>query len=225
MLLNPDNSSADPHRDCRVVRAGCNVEDARAAAIMIHGRGANAESILDLVPHLDVDDVAYAAPQALLNTWYPNSFLAPLRTNQPYLTSALSLIRRIHNTLLRDGIPDDHIFIIGFSQGACLGLEYVARQGKPLGGAVALSGALIGLRDRPGETPLDKEFDYSGDLDNTPVFIGCSDIDPHVPVQRINQSEEAFNRLEANVEVRIYPGMGHTVNRDELAILRSMLSE
>lgn len=197
---------------------------ARAAAIMIHGRGATAESILDLVPHLGHDDITYVAPQASGNTWYPNSFLAPLSANSPFLKSALRRIELVHKTLIDSGFADSDVYIVGFSQGACLGLEYAARNGNPIGGVIAFSGGLIGNKDLKGPPPGDKSFDYPGSLDATPVFIGCSDNDPHVPQQRIDQSEDVFRQLNANTEVRIYPGMGHTVNNDELSIAKSILA-
>ena len=175
-------------------------------AIFIHGRGASAEDILGLAPELGTDDVAYLAPQAAGHTWYPYSFLSPIPQNEPGITSALGVVARLVEST---GLGAERVVILGFSQGACLALEFAARNPRRYAAVVALSGGLIG----PPGTPRD----YLGSMENTPVFIGCSDIDAHIPVERIRESAEVFRRMEAVVDERIYPGMGHTINEDELS--------
>jgi predicted esterase len=183
--------------------------------IMIHGRGATAESILTLAGELRLDDVAWIAPQAADNTWYPFSFLAPLQQNEPGLSSAIDVIAALIAQLARDGVGADRIALLGFSQGACLSLEFAARHAQRYAGVFALSGGLIG----PPATPRN----YAGSFDGTPVFLGCSDVDAHIPVERVHESADVFRGLGANVDERIYPGMGHTVNADEIAAVRALM--
>jgi predicted esterase len=205
----------DPHADQPVMRAGPPPESARATLILVHGRGASAESILSLYPVLGIDDLAAVAPQAAGNTWYPHSFLAPLEANQPYLDSALGRIESLVADLLSRGVASDRIAILGFSQGACLATEFVARHPRRYAAVMGLTGGLIG----PPGTPRD----YPGSLAGTPVFLGTSDPDPHVPFERVRETEATLTRMGATVEVRRYPGMPHTINQDELDACRTLL--
>jgi phospholipase/carboxylesterase len=183
--------------------------------IMVHGRGADAESILSLTPDLAVDDVAYFAPQAANNTWYPYRFLAPIDSNEPWLSSALQAIDDVAAQVTTVFAPARIVFL-GFSQGACLAAEYVARHARRYAGLAVLSGGLIG----PDETPRD----YAGTLAGTPVFIGCSDIDPHIPLARVRTTTQVLRQLGGAVTERIYPGMDHTVCPDEIDHVRKMLA-
>lgn len=217
--------ASDPHADAPLYASGAPLEDARAAVVMIHGRGASAESILGLAAEFAQPDVAYVAPQAAGSTWYPYSFLAPLDRNEPWLTSALRLIGTLVAHLEGQGIPADRIVLCGFSQGACLASEFAARTPRRYGGVVALSGGLIGNEQLTAvDPPADKVFAYDGDLAGTPAFFGCSDVDAHIPLQRVEHSAETFADLGADVTKRIYPGMGHTVNDDEIQFVRSLLA-
>ena len=205
-----------PHQGQPLLVAGEPLESARAAMIMVHGRGATAHDILFLTADLHQPGFAYLAPQAAGNTWYPNSFLAPIPSNEPGLSSGLAVIASILEQLAVANISAERTIILGFSQGACLSLEYVARNARRYGGVVGLSGGLIG----PDGTPRD----YPGSLAGTPVFLGCSDVDPHVPKERVQQSAEVLQRLGGNVTARLYPSMGHTVNRDELRFVQTMMA-
>lgn len=182
--------------------------------ILVHGRGATPESILTLADELPNDlGFAFVAPGASESTahprsWYPNSFLAPINSNEPGLSSGLAKIAAAVSKLGENGIGPENIVLLGFSQGACLASEFAARHARRWGGVAALTGGLVGDRDTPR--------DYAGTFHGTPVFLGCSDRDPHVPVWRVDESEEVLKRMGANVEKRIYPGMAHTVVRDEL---------
>lgn len=183
--------------------------------IMVHGRGATAESILSLAQALGVDGFAFLAPQASGNTWYPNSFLSPIAGNEPGITSGLAAIGHAITLIAAAGITSDRTMLLGFSQGACLSLEYAARNALRYGGIACLSGGLIG----PDETPRD----YPGDFAGTPAFLGCSDVDSHVPAKRVIESAEVLERMGARVARRLYPGMGHLVNEDEIAAVRAMM--
>lgn len=205
----------DPHASQPVLTAGPSPQDAGAALILIHGRGASAQSILSLYEALDLPTLAALAPQAAGNTWYPLSFLAPLESNQPYLDSALRRIESLVNQLLGRGLTSDRIAVLGFSQGACLASEFAARYPRRYGALMALTGGLIG----PPGTPRD----YRGSLDGTPVFLGSSDPDPHVPFERVRETESVLARMGARVEVRRYPGMPHTINEEELDACRELL--
>ncbi|HSM56400.1 MAG TPA: dienelactone hydrolase family protein [Candidatus Sulfomarinibacteraceae bacterium] len=205
------------HQTQPVRTAGVALDDARAAMILVHGRGATADSILTLTQELDRPHFAYLAPQAAYNTWYPQSFLAPLEQNEPYLSSALATLDNLVQRVADEGIPHNHLILLGFSQGACLASEYVARNARRYGGLAALSGGLIGA---PGASR-----DYDGSLQGTPVFLGCSDVDPHIPRERVDETEQVLSELQAEVTKRIYRGMGHTVNQDEIEFVRSMMDE
>jgi len=204
-----------PHRGQPVHVWGEPLESARAAMVMVHGRGATAESILSLAPEIHTPGFAYLAPQAGGNTWYPNSFLSPIPSNEPYLSSALAAIDEVMERINATGIPDDHTMLLGFSQGACLTLEYVARNAKRYGGVAGLSGGLIG----PDGTPRD----YPGSLDGTPIFLGCSDVDFHIPKTRVQHTTQVLTKLGGRVTERLYPNMGHTINEDEIAFVRDMM--
>jgi len=204
------------HRGQPVLAAGRPLADAGAAMVLVHGRGGSAEDILGFAADLDRPELAYLAPQAAGHSWYPYSFLAPLEQNEPGLSSALDQLGALVAHLEHAGIPAERIVLLGFSQGACLSLEFAARNARRYGGVVALSGGLIG----PPGTPRD----YPGGLNGTPVFLGCSDRDPHIPKDRVDESAKVFERMGAAVTERIYPGMGHTVNEDELDFVRGLLA-
>lgn len=201
----------------RVLAAGRPLGEATAAVILVHGRGATAEDILGLGRELGRPDLACLAPQAEGYSWYPYSFLAPLERNEPGLSSGLSLIGHLVARLEGEGIAPERTVLLGFSQGACLTLEYAARNARRYGGLVGLSGGLIG----PPGTPRE----YQGSFDGTPVFLGCSDRDPHIPLARVKETTQVLSRMGAEVAERIYPGMGHTVVEDELERVRSLLSQ
>lgn len=206
-----------PHQNQPVIQTGAKLDDARAVMILIHGRGATAEDILSLSTEFDFDGVAYLAPQAKDNTWYPFSFLNPIEMNELGITSGLALIDSMVDMLLQKGFTGEQIYLLGFSQGACLSLEYVARNPKMFGGVFGLSGGLIG----PKGTPRN----YEGNLLGTDIFLGCSDVDPHIPLERIDETEEVFRNLGANVTKRIYKEMAHTINQDEIDIVTALMKE
>jgi len=198
------------------MRRGPQPAKARLAMILVHGRGGSATNMLDLAREFRTEDVAYLAPHAAGNTWYPYSFLAPMERNEPGISSGLRVLGGLVDSLSTQGMPADRVGLLGFSQGACLSLEFAAQHARRYAGVVGLSGGLIG----PPETTRN----YSGSLDGTPVFLGCSDIDPHIPLERVHESARVFEKLVARVDERIYPGMGHTINEDELAWIRELLS-
>lgn len=200
----------------KVVRAGRPLSEAEAAVVMVHGRGATAESILTLAEEVGQPELAYVAPQAPGFTWYPYSFLAPIERNEPHLSNALRTLEEVLAELAAAGIPPERTVLLGFSQGACLTLEFAARHAQRYAGVVALSGGLIGPPGTPRDDP--------GTFDGTPVFLGCSDRDPHVPEERVHESAEVFRRMGARVTERIYPGLGHTVNQDELSWVADLLA-
>ncbi len=204
-----------PHQGQPVLSAGAPLNAARAAMVLVHGRGADAHDILTLADDLAQGNFAYLAPQAAGNTWYPYSFLAPMSQNEPGLSSGLQAIADVLARIAAAGIPPERTILAGFSQGACLTLEYVARHARRYGGIAGMSGGLIG----PDDTPRD----YPGSLGGTPVFLGCSDIDPHIPKARVEQTAEIFRRMGASVTMRLYARMGHTVNEDEIQAVRTMM--
>ena len=205
----------DPHAGQPVIRRGPASAQARLAVILVHGRGDSAAGILNLADELDVADVTWISPQAAGHTWYPYSFLSPTARNEPGLSSGLKVIGDLVETLAGEGIPPDRLVLMGFSQGACLSQEFAARHARRYHAIIGLSGGLIG----PPGTPRD----YLGSFDGTPVFLGCSDIDPHIPVERVHESAEVFRTMGAAVDARIYPRMGHTVNHDEVDAVRALL--
>lgn len=205
----------DLHESTPIHIQGESLDDASAAMIMIHGRGGGPQSILSLINHVGQDSLAYLAPEAANWTWYPQRFIAPRQQNEPYLTSALGKVGSVVQQLEDARIPPEKIMLLGFSQGACLALEYAARNPRRYGAVVALSGGLIGAAD---------ELEgYNGTLENTPVFLGCSDVDFHIPLERVHESTDIIARLGASVEERIYSGMGHTINQDEVDYVRGMI--
>jgi predicted esterase len=183
--------------------------------LMVHGRGATAEDILTLTDQFKQPGFAYLAPQAAENTWYPNRFLAPLETNEPWLSSALAFVGSVLAEIVKAGIPHERVVLLGFSQGACLALEFAARNARRYGGLVGFSGALIG----PDDTPRN----YTASLAGTPVFLGCSDVDFHVPKERVDQTAEALRKLGGHVTERLYPNLDHSVNQDEIDFVRDMM--
>jgi phospholipase/carboxylesterase len=212
----PSTGTMDQHLGQPLVLAGEPPGSARAAMIMLHGRGATAQDILTLTADLHCPGFIYLAPHAAGNTWYPNSFLAPIASNEPDLSSGLAVITSLLDQLAQVGIPAERTILLGFSQGACLSLEYTARNARRYGGVVGLSGGLIG----PDGTPRD----YPGSLAGTPVFLGCSDMDPYIPKERVEQATEALRLLGGNVTMQLYPHMDHTVNQDELHFVQGMMA-
>jgi len=210
------SNSQDPHAGQPVLRAGSPLADARLVAIMIHGRGASAENILQLAREFHASDIAYLAPQAAGSTWYPYSFLSPIEQNEPGISSGLRVIESLIDDVTRQGSQPERIVLMGFSQGACLSLEFAARHPRQYAAIVGFSGGVIG----PPGTPRD----YAGTFDRTPVFLGCSDVDPHIPLERVHETAAVFRRMGASVDERIYPGMGHTVANDELEAVDALLS-
>lgn len=198
-----------------VLRAGAPLGAARAAMVLVHGRGASAEDILGLADAFEAKDMAYLAPQARSGSWYPRSFMAPIAENEPYLGDALRTLSEVVAEVERQGAPSEKIVLLGFSQGACLALEFAARNARRFGGVVALSGGLIG----PAGTPRN----YAGSLAGTPVFLGCSDVDFHIPLKRVHESTEVLKRLGGDVTEVIYPGMGHTIVQDEVEHVKTIL--
>jgi phospholipase/carboxylesterase len=191
------------------ITAGRKITEAKKALIMIHGRGGSAEDILSLAEHFPVEEYALIAPQATGNTWYPYSFMAPLKENEASLSSALSVLNEIVEDIVAQGISKDHIYFLGFSQGACLTLEFVTRNATKYGGVVAFTGGLIGDK-------IYKDH-YAGDFAGTPVFIGTSNPDPHVPVERVYATTNILKDMHADVLEKIYNNMGHTINHDEIS--------
>src|SRR3984893_7010177 len=203
-----------PHQGQPVLTAGEPLETARAAMILVHGRGASAADIMTVAAEAMFPGVVYLAPQAAGSAWYPNPFTAPLESNEPYLSSALEVL----STILAEvetSVPADKVVLLGFSQGACLTLEFAARHARRYGGVVGLSGGLMGPDGRPR--------DYQGEFEGRAAFFGCSDVDPLIRVDRVLEAGEVFKRMGARVTVRLYPGMGHTVNQDEIDSVREIL--
>jgi phospholipase/carboxylesterase len=204
-----------PHTGMPVLEAGERLGQARAAMILVHGRGATAEDIMTVAAELAHPGFAYLAPQAAGNAWYPNPFTAPLEANEPYLSSALDVVETVL-ARVEESIPAERVILLGFSQGACLTLEFAARHARRYGGVVGLSGGLIG----PDGSPRD----YPGDFAGTPVFLGCSDVDPHIRKDRVVEAADVFSRMGAQTTIRLYPGMGHTVNQDEIDSVRELVA-
>lgn len=191
-----------------IVAAGKDIKDASKVLIMIHGRGGSAEDILSLANHLQVKDFALLAPQASNNSWYPYSFMAPASQNEPWLSSALSILKETMDDVIMQGIPEENIYFLGFSQGACLTLEFVTRNATKFGGVVAFTGGLIGDRINLKN--------YKGNFNKTPVFIGSSNPDPHVPVERVYATTNILKSMNADVTEKIYENMGHTITQEEI---------
>jgi phospholipase/carboxylesterase len=198
------------------VTAGAPLDVAEAALVLVHGRGATAQSIVQMADEFHQHGVAYLAPQAARNTWYPNPFTAPIESNEPGRTSGLQAIDDAVSTANEAGIPMDRVMVLGFSQGACLASEFVARNPTHYGGLAVLSGALIG--------DIVDQDDYDGDLEARPVFLGCSDVDPHIPENRVHESAAIFEQLNGDVTKRLYEGMGHGINQDEIDQVSTMVA-
>lgn len=205
---------AGPHQGQPVLQGGEPLDGARAAMILVHGRGASATDILSLAAELNVSGVAFLAPQAAGSAWYPNPFTAPLESNEPYLSSALEVLSSLV-AKVASAMPLERLIVLGFSQGACLALEFAARNARSYGGVVGLSGGLIG----PDSTPRD----YPGDFQRTPAFLGCSDVDPYIRKDRVIEAGQVLERMGADVSVRLYPRMTHTVNEDEIEHVRKIV--
>ena len=199
----------------QVVKAGNQTGEATKALVLLHGRGGSAEDILGLAQYLPVNDFALFAPQATNNTWYPYSFLAAPKDNEPWLSGALAVVKELVADIQASGIKTENIYFLGFSQGACLTLEYVTRNATKLGGVVAFTGGLIGDK-------IYKE-NYTGDFGGTPVFIGTSDPDPHVPVDRVIASTGILTDMHAEVTQKIYKNMGHTISQDEISQVSELI--
>ncbi|MBI5029438.1 MAG: dienelactone hydrolase family protein [Chloroflexi bacterium] len=211
----PEHSGLHQRQPIR--HAGEPLERAYGAMVLLHGRGATAEDILTLASQFDQPNFAYLAPQAKANTWYPNRYLAPMIENEPWLSSALALVEEVLALVQDAGIVPEHTMLLGFSQGACLTLEFAARHARRYGGVVGLTGALIG----PWDTPRN----YNGTFDGTPIFLGCSNADIHIDKERAIESAEVFKRLGAQVTLRLYPNLGHEVNEDEIDFVRRMMRQ
>ncbi|QMW02148.1 alpha/beta hydrolase [Spirosoma foliorum] len=207
MIHNPNN----------IRTAGKPLEASSKVMIMVHGRGGSARDILSLAEYIDDKDFAFIAPEAQGNTWYPHSFLRPLEENEPYLSSALEVLASLRARLQSDfNFKLPQIYWLGFSQGACLTLEFVARNATEYGGVFGLSGGLIG--------PPNLVRSYEGSLTNTPIFLGCSDIDPHIPKERVLESETVFRQMGANVTAKLYPNFPHSINEDELNVVNLLVA-
>jgi phospholipase/carboxylesterase len=206
---------AGPHDGQPLLLTGEPLELATAAMILVHGRGASAHDIMTIGAELAQPGFAYLAPEAAGNAWYPNRFMEPLESNEPWLSSALETLARTLR-MVEESVPAENVILLGFSQGGCLALEFAARNARRCGALVGLSAGLIG----PDGTPRD----YPGSLDGTPVFLGCSDVDPHIPARRVRESGEILARLGGKVTVELYPGMGHEVNADELRRIRELMA-
>jgi phospholipase/carboxylesterase len=211
------SQARDPHAGQPVLTAGAAPARAKAAVLLVHGRGASAADILTLADEFEQPGVAYWAPQAAGGTWYPNRFMEPLESNEPWLSAALGKLGAVLAQIEAAGIPPEKTVLLGFSQGACLATEFGARHARRYGGLVGFSGGLIG----PEGTPRD----YAGSLAGTPVFLGCSTMDPHIPAGRVEESAEVLGRLGGSVTTRLYPQMGHTVNQDEVKWVKGLLGE
>jgi phospholipase/carboxylesterase len=184
---------------------------------MLHGRNAGPENILDLVPRLARPQLEYVAPAAPNRSWYPYSFMAEIASNEPFLSNALAQVRKVVDDAIASGVPRDRIVLLGFSQGACLATEFMIRNASRFGGLIAFSGGAIGP---PGTT-----WNHGGDFAGMPIFFGCSDVDAHVPAERVRESAEVTAKMNAKVTTRIYPGMGHLINDDEIAHAQALLDE
>jgi len=206
-----------PHINQSMLMAGSKLEEARAAVTLLHGRGSSAQDILTLAAELSRAGFVFVAPQAEGYTWYPNRFTAPIEQNEPYLSGALALVRKTVQHLQQMCVPISKIFIGGFSQGACLAAEYVIQNPDRYGGLLIFSGGYIG--------PLTIQRQPVGDLHGMPVFLGCSDSDPHIPLQRVKETTALFRSMGAQVKEKIYPNMGHTIIDEEMVIARELLAE
>ncbi|QPC81508.1 alpha/beta fold hydrolase [Phototrophicus methaneseepsis] len=204
-----------PHENAPILETGVPIDEAKAAMVLIHGRGAGPHDMISLLGHINGPGYAYKVPGAANSTWYPNRFIVPRQQNEPYLSSALQKVDDVVAELVEQGIPTEKIMLLGFSQGACLAVEYAARHPHRYGGVVALSGGLIGADDE-----LD---DYDGQLAGTPIYLGCDDADFHIPQQRVHDSAAILSDMGADVTKQLFHGLGHTINNVELAVVRQMM--
>lgn len=214
--VNPQQPIDGPHQKQPHATAGPDAASAEVAMILVHGRGASADNMLLFADEFNRADIHYRAIQAKGHTWYPRSFLAPIEMNEPGISSGLQAIYEHLSDLNEAGIPTDRIILLGFSQGACLATEFAARHPQKYGGVIGLSGGLIGEEVDPQN--------YSGSLENTPTFLGCSDRDPHIPKERVEHTAEIFEGLGADLTKKIYEGMGHTVIPDEIQHINRILN-
>lgn len=198
----------------KIITGGKKLEAASRALVMVHGRGGSAEDILSVSEYLNVRDFALVAPQATGNSWYPYSFLSEPSRNEPWLSSAIDIMGEVVQDIIAAGIEKEHIYLLGFSQGACLGLEFATRHAGRLGGVIALTGGLIGDKIYTGN--------YSGDFAGTPVFLGTSDPDPHVPVARVDETATLMEEMNAAVTKKVYMNMGHTISQEEISIVNKI---
>lgn len=209
--------TADIHQNQPTIKTGRPLSPSSPAVIVLHGRGSSAQAMIPFVENLGQEHASYLIPQASSNRWYPQSAFSPLESNQPDLNSALKTVENLIQQLLEQGLTPEHIVLGGFSQGACLAAEFAAQNARKYGGIFVLSGALIGPQDTPR--------DYPGSLEETPVFIGSSDIDPWVDHRLVEKTARVFTELEGDVDFRTYPGMGHTINQDELHAVRELITQ
>jgi len=215
--MDESDTEDGPHQGQPLVTAGTDIDDADAALVLVHGRGATAQSIVNMAESFHRPGVALLAPQARNGTWYPRSFVERVRLNEPGRSSGLRAIEDAVTTATETDVPLEKVLVLGFSQGGCLASEYVARNPRRYGGVVALSGGLIGEEIDPAA--------YEGDLEGMPSFVGCSDADPHIPVERVEVTAEVFEKLNADVEKRIHEGMGHGVNEDEREYVDGLVAD
>lgn len=213
--IDPDNPFDGPHQNQDIATAGASLDEAELAMILIHGRGASAQSMLMFADEFSGQNIHYRALQAKGHTWYPRSFMAPKQMNEPGISSGLQALYDQIKIVEDAGIPLENIILLGFSQGACLTTEFAARHPRRFGAIVGFSGGLIGQQVDPKN--------YSGSMEQTPVFLGCSDRDPHIPKERVDETEQVFQQLNADVTKRIYEGMGHTVIRDEIEFVDTLI--
>jgi predicted esterase len=206
---------SNPHKGQPLATSGARVNESRGVAVMVHGRGRDTDDILGVAERIGEDGIAYLAPAAEGNSWYPLSFLEPAQKNEPRLSYALEVLDDTVNGLLEGGVPKEKMVLAGFSQGACLVAEYAARHAGRWGGILLFTGGLIG--------PPGTRWEYEGTFDGTPVFLGTSDVDEFVPEERVRETAEVFARMGAEVDLRVYPGMDHIVNDDEVAAAREIL--
>lgn len=206
----------DPHRNTPVVQMGAGLSAARAAVVLLHGRGASAEDILGLAHEMNHDEIAYLAPQAANHTWYPYSFLVPIEQNEPWLSSALGKVASVVDECVSSGIPRERVAILGFSQGACLATEFVARHPSRYAGLIAFTGGLIG--------PPGVDLHHSGSLAETPVLFSSGDPDPHVPWSRVEESAQELERMGAQVQLIRHPGRPHTILQSEVELADKVIA-
>jgi predicted esterase len=203
-----------------VVRSeGVPLSQATHVMLLLHGRGGTAMDILSLTRFFQAEGqkISFLAPEATDYTWYPHSFLAPIESNEPGLSSGLAVIKTLSDAASERGVPPERQYLLGFSQGACLMLEFAARNARRYGGIYAFSGGVVG----PDHTPRN----YEGNFAETPVFMGCSDIDPHIPKARFLETSALYERLGASVTAKLYPNMPHTIVEDEIAVARQLFEQ